>query len=94
MNKKPGLLIALLATAAVAVAPEIAMAAGLEKASTFFSTLGGWLRAIGISVAGVALMWAGYKFLFQQARFQDISHIIFGSILIGGATEFAAYLLA
>lgn len=94
MKSKSGLVIGLLLTAAIIAVPDIAMAAGLEKASTFFSTLGTWLRAIGISVAGVALMWAGYKFLFQQARFQDISHIIFGSILIGGATEFAAYLLA
>ena len=94
MKSKSGLLIGLLAAAAIIAVPDVAMAAGLEKASSFFTSLATWLRAIGISVVTLALMWAGYKFLFQQARFQDVSHVIFGSLLIGASTEVAAYLLA
>lgn len=79
---------------AVVLVPNLAMAAGLEKVNSFFTTLSVSLRYIGISVVSLAVMWAGYKYLFQQAQFRDISNVIFGSLLIGGATEFAGYLLA
>ncbi|HEV7381404.1 MAG TPA: TrbC/VirB2 family protein [Dyadobacter sp.] len=94
MKSNSKLLISLLCAAAVIAVPDIALAAGLQKATSFFDTLAVWLRAIGISVVTLALMWSGYKFLFQQARFQDISHVIFGSLLIGAATEIGVFLLA
>lgn len=76
------------------IATDPAMAhGGIEKVSTFIASLLTVLKAISIGVVTIAIMWAGYKFLFKQADMTECAKIIGGGLLIGAAAEIAAYLL-
>ena len=52
------------------------------------------LRAASIATATIALMWAGYKWLFKNADKAEIAQILGGALIIGGAAEFAVFLLS
>ena len=75
------------------VTAEPAFAQGLEKVNTFVQSVLVILRAISIGVVTIAIMWAGYKFLFKHAEIAEVGKILAGGLLIGGAAELAAYLL-
>lgn len=66
---------------------------GLEKANNFIENVLAILRGVSIGVVTVAIMWAGYKFLFKQADIAECGKILAGGLLIGGAAELAGYLL-
>ena len=66
---------------------------GLEKVNTFVENVLAVLRGISIGVVTVAIMWAGYKFLFKQADMAECGKILAGGLLIGGAAELAGYLI-
>lgn len=68
-------------------------AGGLDKVNTFVENLLSVLRGISIGVVTIAIMWAGYKFLFKHADMAECGKILGGGLLIGGAAELAAYLL-
>jgi type IV secretion system protein VirB2/type IV secretion system protein PtlA len=79
-----------------ALEPAFAQAAsgGLDKVNTFMESILAILRGVSIITVTLAIMWAGYKFLFQHAGLRDLMPIIGGGLLIGGASEVAIYLLA
>jgi len=66
---------------------------GLEKVDTFIESVLSILRGISVGVVTIAIMWAGYKFLFRQADLAECGKILGGGLLIGGASELAQYLL-
>ena len=79
----------------IAAEPALAQAAGgLDKVNTFVDNVLLVLRGISIGVVTIAIMWAGYQFLFKRADFTEIGKILGGGLLIGGASELARYLLA
>jgi type IV secretory pathway VirB2 component (pilin) len=87
-------LIGLAALMALTVAePAFAQAGGLAKVNTFVENVLVVLRGISIGVVTIAIMWAGYKFLFKHADMAEAGKILAGGLLIGGAAELAAYLL-
>lgn len=51
------------------------------------------LQAAGVVVAAVAITWAGYKILFQHARWTDIAMLVIGGVFIGAAPSLAIMLL-
>jgi type IV secretion system protein VirB2/type IV secretion system protein PtlA len=67
---------------------------GLEKVNTFVENVLLVLDGVSIGVVTVAIMWAGYKFLFKHADIAECGKILAGGLLIGGASELASYLLA
>ncbi|MDO9205614.1 TrbC/VirB2 family protein [Methylotenera sp.] len=69
-------------------------AGGLTPGATMLATVAMWLKGIGVIVCTIALMIAGYKFLFQQARLQDVANIVIGGILIGSAAIIAGLIMA
>lgn len=71
-----------------------AHAAGLTELNTLLSTVSGWLQVAGIAIVTLALMWCGYKWLWDNADVRDLGKILFGALLIGGAAEAAGILLA
>lgn len=71
-----------------------AYAGGLTPGATMLATVAMWLKGIGVIVCTIALMIAGYKFLFQQARLQDVANIVIGGILIGSAAIIAGLIMA
>ena len=82
-----------LGLALLAAEPAFAQG-GLDKVNTFVENVLVVLRGISIGVVTVAIMWAGYKFLFKQADMAEAGKILAGGLLIGGAAELASYLLA
>ena len=79
--------------ALMAVEPAFAQG-GLDKVNTFVENVLVVLRGISIGVVTIAIMWAGYKFLFKHADMAECGKILAGGLLIGGAAELAQYLLA
>jgi len=70
-----------------------AYADGLDKVNTFLDNITAILHGAAIAAVTVAIMWAGYKLLFQHARPDEVMKIIIAGLLIGGAAEIANYLL-
>ena len=51
------------------------------------------LKGAGVTIASIAIIVSGYKIIFQGARFEDVSKILIGGLLIGGATSLAGWLI-
>jgi len=77
----------------MAVEPAFAQG-GLDKVNTFMDNVLTILRGVSLTVVTIAIMWAGYKYLFKHADLAEAGKILAGGLLIGGAAELAAYLLA
>ncbi|WP_234418659.1 TrbC/VirB2 family protein [Dongshaea marina] len=73
--------------------PVIAHADGLDKVNTFMQNIQSILNGASIVSVTVAIMWAGYKFLFTQSDFMHVGKIVIAGLLIGGAGQFASYLI-
>lgn len=82
----------ILGLALLVIEPAFAQG-GLDKVNTFMDNVLGVLRGASIAVVTVAIMWAGYMFLFKKADITDCGKILAGGLLIGGAAELASYLL-
>ena len=52
------------------------------------------LVGVAVTIFTVAIMWAGFKMAFQHAKWTEISNIVIGGILVGGAAGIASWLLA
>lgn len=82
------------ATVSVLVGTEPAFAAGgLDKINTFIDNVKSVLTGVSLAVVTIAIMWAGYKFLFKHADFGEVGKILGGGLAIGGASQLASYLL-
>ena len=51
------------------------------------------LVGVAVTLFTVAIMWAGFKMAFQQAQWSEISNVVIGGILVGGAAGIAAWLV-
>ncbi|WP_300178598.1 TrbC/VirB2 family protein [uncultured Aliivibrio sp.] len=78
----------------LALFPELAHAAGLNKINDFMDNLEDILRGASIVTVTVAVMWVGYKFLFTDWDIREIGKILTGALLIGGAAEIARYFVS
>lgn len=74
------------------LAPQLAFAQ-FTQLSTTLDNLVTVLSGAGVLTVTLAIMWAGYKMVFQHARWADISTIVFGAVFIGGAAALAKYLV-
>lgn len=90
MSARP-LLRTALTSAALAVMAHPAFAQ-LEKVNTTLTTIMTMLVGIAIIIITIAVMWAGYKMVFQHSRWSEISNIVIGGILIGAAPAIAGWL--
>jgi len=86
-------IMAVAACLALMVAEPAFAQGGLAKVNTFVDNVLLVLRGISIGVVTIAIMWAGYKFLFKHADMAECGKILAGGLLVGGAAELAAYLL-
>lgn len=80
------------ATGAVLALAAHPVFAQLEKVNTTLTTIQTMLVGIAVIVITIAVMWAGYKMVFQHSRWSEISNIVIGGILIGAAPAIAAWL--
>ena len=85
----PALAALLLATAAPG-----ALAQGFAKINTTVGNVNAILVTISIAVVTIAIIWAGFKMIFQGARLADVANILIGGTLVGGAAAFASFIVS
>lgn len=73
---------------------QMAMAQNFDKINQTTNNVVAILTTIAVAVVTAAIMWAGFKMIFQAARLADVANILFGGTLIGGASAFAAYIVS
>jgi type IV secretion system protein VirB2 len=81
----------------LAVLPRLACAqtqGGFDKINTTVTNVQTILVTISIAVVTIAIIWAGFKMIFQGARLADVANVLIGGTLIGGAAAFAGYIVA
>ena len=84
----------LVMAALFAAEPALAQTGGLEKTNTFANNVLAILRGVSITTVTIAIMLAGYKFMFKHADLAEVGKILIGGLLIGGAAELARYILS
>src|SRR5204862_5081407 len=84
----------LAALAGLAVLPVVARAQGFQKINTTVTNVNAILVVISIAVVTIAIIWAGFKMIFQGARLADVANVLIGGTLVGGAAAFASYIVS
>ena len=79
---------------ALGEAPLTALAQGFDKISTTITNINAMLVTISVAVVTMAIIWAGFKMIFQGARLADVANVLIGGTLIGGAAAFASYIVS
>jgi type IV secretion system protein VirB2 len=72
------------------VAPAYAQ---LSQVNTLLTTIQSTLLSVGAVVCSISIIWAGFKMMFQHARFGDIASVFIGGVFVGCATVIAAMLI-
>jgi type IV secretion system protein VirB2 len=81
-----------LAAAAMLVASSPAFAQ-ISKVDTVMTNVQNVLVGVAVTAFTIALLWAGFKMAFQHAKWSEISNIVIGGILVGGAGGIASWLI-
>ncbi|UTY59675.1 TrbC/VirB2 family protein [Massilia sp. erpn] len=63
---------------------------GLEQGTKVLNAVSTWMTGIGIVIVTIALMFVGFRMVFQAAEWKDVAPVFWGGILIGGAGAFAS----
>lgn len=80
------------AAAAMLVACSPAFAQ-ISKVDTVMTNVQNVLVGVAVTAFTIALLWAGFKMAFQHAKWSEISNIVIGGILVGGAGGIASWLI-
>lgn len=67
--------------------------AQLTQVNTLLTTIQTTLLGVGGVVCSISIIWAGFKMMFQHARFGDIANVFIGGLFVGCATVIAAMLI-
>jgi type IV secretion system protein VirB2 len=78
----------------LATVSPAALAQGFDKINTTVTNVNAILVTISIAVVTIAIIWAGFKMIFQGARLADVANVLLGGTLIGGAAAFASYIVS
>jgi type IV secretion system protein VirB2 len=68
--------------------------AQFNKANSVMVIVKNILVGVGLLICTCAFMWAGYKMMWQHAKWSEISNIVIGAIIVSGAAELGAILMA
>ena len=85
---KNGLALAVMAL--VLANPALAQ---VEQVTSGITTIKNILMGVAGLVVTIAIMWAGFKMVFQHAKFGDIANVFIGAMLIGAAAGIAGVLI-
>ena len=69
-------------------------AVGLNKVNTLMTSISNALYAVGVVVLTIAIMWAGFKIMFQGQTLREVAPPLLGGILIGAASGIAGLLIS
>ncbi len=67
--------------------------AQITKVNTVMQNVQTVLTSVAVTLFTVAIMWAGFKMAFSHAQWSDVSNVVIGGVLVGGAAGIAAWLL-
>ena len=90
--KIPALAVVAIILAAMVASP-IAGAQGFDKINTTVTNVQAILVTISVAVVTIAIIWAGFKMIFQGARLVDVANVLIGGTLVGGAAAFASFIV-
>jgi type IV secretion system protein VirB2 len=76
-----------------ALIPLAVDAQGFDKINTTVTNIQTILTTISVAVVTIAIIWAGFKMIFQGARLSDVANVLIGGTLIGGAAAFASFIV-
>ncbi|MPV59452.1 type IV secretion system protein VirB2 [Burkholderia sp. HI2761] len=79
--------------ASAPVMTTVPASAQLTQVSTLLITIQNTLLGVGGVVCSISIIWAGFKMMFQHARFGDIAHVFIGGLFVGCATVIAGMLI-
>ncbi|OBV30140.1 conjugal transfer protein TraC [Helicobacter sp. CLO-3] len=80
---------------AILLLPSFAFAAGgLDKVNSLMSVVSTALYAVGVVVLTIAIMWAGFKIMFQGQTLREVAPPLLGGILVGAASGIAGLLIS
>jgi type IV secretion system protein VirB2 len=68
--------------------------AQISKVNETMSNVQSVLSGVAVTAFTIALIWAGFKMAFQHAKWSEISNIVIGAIITGGAAGIASWLVA
>ena len=77
-----------------AMVSPMALAQGFDKINTTVANVNAILVTISIAVVTIAIIWAGFKMIFQGARLADVANVLIGGTLVGGAAAFASFIVS
>lgn len=63
--------------------------AQFEKGTQSLNKVQQWLLSIGAVVVTLAIMFVGFRMMFQAAQWKDVAPVFWGGILVGGGSAFA-----
>ena len=92
INEIRGAKTARIATLSLALIASPAFAQ-ISKVNSVMTNVQTVLTGVAITAFTIALMWAGFKMAFQHAKWSEISNIVIGGIIVGGAAGIAAWLI-
>lgn len=67
--------------------------AQIAKVNTVMANVQAVLIGVAVTIFSICIMWAGFKMAFQQSKWTDVSNIVIGGILVGGAVGIAGWLI-
>ena len=62
--------------------------------STTVNSIQTLLVTVSVAVVTIAIIWAGFKMIFEGARLADVANVLIGGTLVGGAAAFASFIVA
>lgn len=77
----------------LATVSQVALAQGFNKINTTVTNVNAILVTVSIAVVTIAIIWAGFKMIFQGARLADVANVLIGGTLVGGAAAFASFIV-
>jgi type IV secretion system protein VirB2 len=67
--------------------------AQLAPVTNLANTILRTLQVISLALVTAALIWAGFKMIWQHAKWAEISNVFIGTMIIGGAGTIATTLM-
>lgn len=67
--------------------------AQITKVNTVMQNVQTTLTGVAVIAFTISIMFAGFKMAFQNAKWTEVSNIVIGGILVGGAAGIAAWLI-
>ena len=89
-RKRGSLLVGAGALMSLVASPAFAQ---IARANAVMGNIQALLIAVSLAAFTIALIWAGFKMAFQHAKWSEISNIVIGGMIVGGAGGFAGWLL-